>query len=188
MIKHEAKAGDSTSAGLEAGAAAEMQSGIKHRYHVECVRDGKVVWADEFYNLVTTAGKNKYLDATLKTGLTTPLWYVGLITGPGGGNTYAAADIASSHAGWTEGTGYSQVTRPAFTPGAISAGSVDNSAAKAVFSITGGNATIAGCFMSDLDTIGGTTGVLLGEGNFTGGDRAVQTGDTLNVTVTATQS
>ncbi len=163
----------------------EMTLHIEHTYEVECWRDGVLIWSDKFHNLVTTAGKNKYLDATLKTGLTTPLWYVGLVTGPGSGNTYLAADTMGTHAGWAENATFSNATRPAFTPGSIAAGSVDNSAAKAVFTING-TATIAGCFMTDVSTVSGSTGTLLGVGNFTGGDRAVQSGDTLNVQVTAT--
>lgn len=149
--------------------------------------DGTLAWVDDVFNLVTTAGLNKYLDATLKTGLTTPAWFVGLVTGPGSGTTYAAGDTMASHAGWAEDATYSNATRPAFTPGTITGGSVDNSASKAVFNING-TATIAGGFLVDNSTKSGSTGTLLGEGDFTGGDRAVQNGDTLNVTVTATQA
>jgi hypothetical protein len=173
---------------VEANSAEHLGQRIRHFYAVECYGpDGSLKWQDNFENLVTTAGLNKYLDATLKTGLTTPAWFVGLITGPGAGNTYAAADIMSSHAGWAENVTYSNGTRPAWTPGTIATGSVDNSASKAIFNVNG-TATIAGCFMVDNSTKSGTTGTLLGEGNFTGGDRLVQSGDTLNVTVTATQS
>lgn len=162
-----------------------MRFGVlaENHYRVECWRGGMLVWVDEFDNLVTTAGLNKYLDATLKTGLTSPAWYVGLVTGPGAGNTYAAGDTMGSHAGWTEATGYSEGARQAFTPGSIASGSVDNSSSKANFSMSG-SATIAGCFLVDNSTKGGTTGTLLGVGNFTGGDRSVQNGDTLAVTVT----
>lgn len=156
-----------------------------------CSGTGRILkaraWIDDFHNLVTTAGKNKYLDATLKTGLTTPAWYLGLVTGPGGSNTYAAGDTSSSHAGWTESTAYGNANRVTWTPGTVASGSVDNSGSPAVFNING-TATIAGCFMIDNNTKGGSTGTLLGVGNFTGGDRAVQSGDTLTVTVTATQS
>jgi len=160
---------------------------IQHIYEVECWRDGKLIWSDTFHNLVTTAGLNKYLDATLKTGLAVPAWFVGLITGPGGGNTYLAADTMAVHAGWAENVTYSNATRPAWTPGTVAAGSVDNTAAKAIFTING-SATIGGCFMVDNSTKGGSTGTLLGEGNFSSGDRNVQSGDTLNVSVTATQT
>lgn len=110
--------------------------------------------------------------------------YVGLVTGPGSGTTFALADTMASHAGWTETVPYSNADRPAFTPAAPSAGSLDNSAAKAVFNINA-TATVAGSFVSDFKNKSGTTGLLIGAGDFTGGDRAVQNGDTLNVTVTA---
>ncbi len=161
---------------------------LKQHYKVECFgKDGKLKWQDEFDNLVVTAGLNKYLDATLKTGLTSPLWYVGLIKNTPA-PSYVAGDIMSSHAGWTTSTVYSNATDPAFTPGTIATGSVDNSASKAVFNINAGTDTLAGCFLKDNSTKGGTTGTLLGEGSFSGGDRAVQNGDTLNVTVTCTIS
>lgn len=139
----------------------------------------KLKWKDGFKNLVVTTGLNQLLDATLKTGLASPAWYVGLK----GMGTVAAGDTMASHAGWSELTPYSDGTRPAFTPGAIAGGSVDNSAAKAVFNING-SSTIYGSFMANNSTKGGTTGTLYGAGDFAS-SRAVVNGDTLNVTVTA---
>jgi hypothetical protein len=166
----------------------EHHATIKHHYEVECFdKDGNLKWHDEFDNLVVTAGLNKYLDATLKTGLASPSWFVGLVTGPGSGNTYAAADTMASHAGWAENTSYAAGTRPAFTPGSIAAGSVDNSAAKASFAINA-SITLAGSFMADNSTKGGSTGTLLGVGNFTGGDRTAVNTDVINVTLTASIS
>ncbi len=157
----------------------KLEFKIKQTYRFECFdKNGNLKWIDEFDNLVVTAGLNKYLDATLKTGLTTPLWYVGLKdTG-----TVVAADTMASHAGWATITPYSNATDPAFTPGTIAAGSVDNSVAKAVFNI---NATddIYGAFMKDDNTKGGVTGTLLGGGDFAAA-RSVISGDTLNVTIT----
>lgn len=160
-----------------------MRVKIKQHYKIECFdREGKLKWIDYIDNLVVTAGLNKYLDATLKTGLASPAWYVGLVDNTPA-PSYVAGDTMASHAGWAESTVYSNANRPTFTPGSISGGSVDNSASKAVFNING-TATLDGCFLTDNNTKGGTTGTLLGEGAFTGGDRAVQNGDTLNVTVT----
>lgn len=177
-------------ASLSANSGQKLGVNIEHTYHVECWRGGELVWSDDFHNLVTYVGLQTYLDAALKTGIASPAWYVGLITGPGASNTYAQGDTMGSHP-WSEDTTYSNGSRPAWTPGSISTGvspaTVDNSASKAVFNING-TATIAGCFMVDSSTKGGTSGSLIGEGNFTGGDRAVQNGDTLNVTVTATMS
>lgn len=161
---------------------------LKQYYQIWCYdKNGKLKWYDEFENLVPTVGLNKYLDATLKTGLVTPAWYVFIVTGPGSGTTYAAADTMASHSGWSEDSTYSNATRPTWTPGTISGGSVDNSASKATFNING-TATIAGAGMADNSTIGGTTGTLLGAGDFTGGDRSVISGDTLNVQVTCSMT
>lgn len=176
-------------AGLDAVADVKHGFKMKHVYHVECFdKDGNLKWEDTFENLVVTAGLNAYLDALLKTGHAAPTWYVGLVTGPGGGNTYALADTMAVHGGWTEFVNYSQATRVVWTPGAIAGGSVSNTAAKAVFTINGGGGTVAGAFMVDDSTKSGVAGVLLGVGNFTGGDRVVVAADTLNVTITATAS
>lgn len=167
------------SAHLVARSAAHIGARLKQHYRVECVgADGKSKWVEEFDNLVVTVGMNKYLDATLKTGLASPAWYVGLKnTG-----SVVAGDTMSSHGGWTENATYSNANRPTWTSGTISGGSVDNSASPASFSING-STTIYGCFLADNNTKSGTTGVLLGGGDF-GASRAVQNGDTLNVTVT----
>ncbi|MCY2965065.1 MAG: hypothetical protein NT069_15760 [Planctomycetota bacterium] len=50
------------------------------RYTMRCFDSlGNLKWEDGFWNRVMTSGLNKLLDATLKTGLTSPAWYVGLI-------------------------------------------------------------------------------------------------------------
>jgi hypothetical protein len=149
------------------------------RYALECRdRDGVLKWRDGFENLVTTQGQ----DYLLATGAASAIAkYMGLINGSSA-PTLSAADTLASHAGWTEITGYSQTTRPAISWGAASGGSMASSAA-VQFSITA-SATIAGAFTADNDTIGGTTGNLYSEGTFSGGNKAVASGDTLNVSVT----
>jgi len=157
---------------------------MKTHYHVECLdAAGRVKWVEEFDNLVTTAGKNKVLDATFKTGLASPAWYVGLVNNTPS-PSYDVGDTMGSHAGWNDVDAYSNATRPAFTPGTISGGSVDNSASKAVFNIDA-TATIAGAFLASDNTVGGTTGTLYGVGSFAAA-RSVASGDTLNVTITLT--
>ena len=155
---------------------------IKQRYTAQCYGpDGVLKWSDTFDNLVTTEGLNKYLDATLKTGLTTPAWYVGLVGAKSTG--YFAADTLALHAGWTEGNPYTG-NRPAWTPGVVSGGSVDNSVAKASFAITA-TATVFGCFV--CSALSGAAGILLGVGDF-GASKGVSSGDTLQVTVTCSLS
>lgn len=150
---------------------------IKHTWEIECVRDGKVIWTEKFDNLVVTEGLNKYLDATIVTGLAAPAWYIGL-KDTGAMN---AADTLAVPVNWTELTNYSG-NRKTYVPGAISGGSVNNSASKASFAITGDD-TVYGAFMCSVAT--GTAGTLLGGDDF-GTPRAVLIGDTLNVQVTLT--
>jgi hypothetical protein len=90
----------------------------------------------------------------------------------------------SSHAGWTENTDYSQSVRQTLTLGTASAGSIDNTASKATYSINA-TATIAGAFITSDSTKSGTTGTLYGVVDFAS-SRAVISGDTLEVTVTLT--
>ncbi len=169
---------------IEAKKKAGFGIRLENHYSVECVGpDGKVKWVEEVDNLVVTAGLNDSLDKHLKGSSYTAAWYVGLTTGS---DTFAAGDTMSSHAGWTESTAYSDSTRRALTLGTVSAGSVDNSASKAVFNINA-TATIGGAFVCSDSTKGGTSGILYGGAAFSA-DRSVANGDTLNVTVTCTAS
>lgn len=151
------------------------------KYDVSCIRKGRVRWRDHFRNLVTTVGLNKVLDATFKTGLASPAWFVGLKAN----GTYLITNTMSSHPGWSEIIDYSETIRQALVLGAVSGGSVDNSASKATFSINA-NFTLYGAFLVDDDTKSGTTGVLYGVGDFSV-PRAVTTGDTLRVGITLVQ-
>jgi hypothetical protein len=160
------------------------------RYQVELRdRDGRIKWADDFNNLVTTEGLNTLLDATFKTGIAHPAWFIGLVDGDTGSPPeYGAGDTMPSHGGWSEfSSGYDEAIRQAFTVGSIAGGSADNGDARAVFTFTG-NGTIAGCFLTDDDAKGETDGLLYGVGAFSGGDRAVEDGDTLRVTTTLSAS
>jgi len=232
---------------------AEAGIALATRYHViaRC-KAGKVLWMAEARNRVVTLGLNKVLDATFKTGLISPAWYVGLVgaavtdgvinagstsltsasnpwvagdqgraiivrgAGASGADLITtiatfnsagnlalaasaatsvtgapalwearAADTMSSHAPWPESTAYSNVNRPAWTPGSILNGSVDNAGSQATFSINANNTLIGGLFLADNNTIGGTTGTLYGMAPFSSvGFRQVNNGDTLSVTAT----
>ena len=156
---------------------------FENHYIVECIGpDGKLKWTDEFDNLVTNEGLNDNLDKYLKGSAYTAAFYVGLTDGT---PTVNAADTMSSHAGWTEVTDYSESTREALVLGTVASQSVDNSASKASYSINA-TATVGGAFITTVNTKGGTTGILYGVGAFSGGDKSVGNGDTLNVTVTCT--
>lgn len=163
------------------GSAAETME-AHGRYHIECRdADGNLKWSDDIENLVTTVGKNDLLDKYLAGATYTAAWYLGLIDSTSY-SAVAAGDTASSHAGWVESTAYSNSTRPAPSFNAASSGSKATTAT--TFNING-TATIKGCFLISNSTKSGTTGILFSAGLFTGGDKSVANGDTLNVTYTA---
>jgi hypothetical protein len=153
-------------------------------YTVECRdKDGNLKWSDGFRNLVTTVGKNDALDKYLAGATYTAAWYLGLIGSTGYTTGPAVGDTAASHGGWVEAAGYSQGSRPTAAFAAASGGSKALSSA-AVFSITA-DTTIKGCFLISNATKSGTTGILYSAGLFSGGDKVVQNGDTLNVSYQA---
>ena len=139
------------------------------------------VWAYETPNLVVMAGRTDSLDKHFKASAYTAAWYVGLVSGT---PTFAEADTMASHAGWYEVGPYAGA-RPTLTLGTVVTGSVDNSAAKAVYAITA-TMVVGGAFLNTLPTQGQTSGTLYGGAAFTGGNRSVVNGDTLNVTCTLT--
>jgi hypothetical protein len=166
------------------GAVVGLRAIVKFRntYVFEC-RDkfGNLKWREEVHNLVTTEGLNDALTQHLKGSNYTAAWFVGLYGGTG---TLNAADVMSSHAGWTEVVAYSETYRQTLTLGTASAGSISNTASKAVFTMNGAY-TAKGGFVVAEHTKSGTTGVLYGEAAFSA-DRSGDTGDTITVTVTLT--
>jgi hypothetical protein len=160
---------------------------FKNKYTFECFDSlGNLKWTEVVYNTVMTVGINDLLTQYFKGSAYTATFYVGLVDNASF-SAYAAADTMASHAGWLESAAYSNANRPTLTLGTAAAGSIDNSASKAQFNINA-TATILGAFVTTNNTKSGTTGTLYGAASFTGGSRSVQSGDTLNVTVTLSAS
>jgi len=153
-------------------------------FTVECVgADGQVKWSEQFPNLVVNTGL-QLMNTQYFTGSSyTAEHYMGLVTGPGAGNSYTAGDTLASHVGWTENTDYSGNRKLVSFGTATTADPsvISNSLSPASFSM---NATvdIAGAFL--CTTASGTSGTLFSVGNFSLGDKGVDSGDTLNVTYT----
>jgi hypothetical protein len=150
-------------------------------YTVTCVgADGQLKWSDTFHNLVVNEGLQDMNSKYFKASGYTAVWYLGLVTGPGAGNTYLAANTLASHAGWAENTAYtgSRKTVTFGTPTLADPSVISNSSSPSAFAITG-TANIAGAFLA---TTTDNSGILFSVGNFTGGDKSVASGDTLNVT------
>ena len=168
--------------GVAGSAGSTEQLSATGVYTATCYdANGNVKWTDTYKNLVTTGGKNDLLDKYLAGSTYTAAWYLGLVDG-GTTPTYNAADTSASHAGWTESVVYSNSTRPTPSWGSASAGSKATTAT--AFNING-TGTIAGTFLISNSTKSGTTGILYSAGSFTGGNKSVASGDTLNVTYTA---
>lgn len=160
-----------------------QDKGLTTRYEVEARNAaGELLWREDIHNLVTTAGLNDSLDKHFKAAGYTAAWYVGLT---GNSPTFAAADTMASHAGWSEVTAYDEANRQTLTLGTVAAGSVDNSASKAVFTISTNSTAVGGAFIVSVSTKGGTTGVLYGGAAFSA-DRTLNDNDTLTITATLT--
>lgn len=157
---------------------------VKNYYVFEAFdRHGCLKWRKEIENLVTNVGLNDLLDKYLKGSSYTAGFYVGLLDAT---PTVAAGDTMASHAGWTEITAYDEATRPALTLGTVSGQSVNNSASKASFTISADGTSIGGAFIVTDNTKGGSSGTLYSEAAFSAGNKGLDDGDTLNVTVTCT--
>jgi len=186
MLANKAIPSDKAAASVSVGS--NFKSGARGGgvFHFKCYdKDGNLKWEDKAHNLVVNEGLEAMNNEFFAGSAYTATWYLGLVTGPGSGNTYAAADTMASHAGWTEDEDYSELVRQTCTFGSASnadPSEINNSLSPAVFSIDD-TTTIAGAFLSDDDTKGGTAGILFSVSNFQPpGDRAVVSGDTLNVT------
>ena len=188
------EATDRLNAQATLGLHAILRNEVHERLHArgcfaaECVdENGDVRWSDTFHNTVVTVGKNVLLDQALAGSAYTVVGpYLGLISSTSY-SAISAADTMSSHAGWLEAgaTNAPTYTAPRKTAAwsAASAGSKALSSALS-YAITG-TGTIKGAFMvfftGAVSTIDNTSGTLFSAGLFSGGDRAVINGDTVNV-------
>lgn len=164
------------------------QMGMIDYFHVECYDEfGNFKWKETIKNLVTTEGLNHVLDVTFASGTQNANWYVGLkyIGTPDAGDT--GVELPGTTMNWDEYGEYDEATRPALSLGAISGGTVNNSGTPATFTIESPANAVYGVFVVDANTIGTNSNaqVLYGVGDFAT-QKAVDTNDTLNVTVTLT--
>lgn len=130
-------------------------------------------WFEETHNLVVTQGLNEIQKEFWTGAAYTAALFVGLIRTDNFGSIVlgdtAAKIVTGVPAGgdnqWREFTGYSQATRPVLTMGAVTAGSLDNSAMQAIFDVTS-NFTLQGGLVATSSVKGGTGGLLIGAASF----------------------
>jgi hypothetical protein len=153
-------------------------------FHFKCYdKDGKLKWEDSAKNLVVNTGLQDMNTKYFKGSSYTAAWYIGLVS-DSGFSAYAAGDTLASHAGWTETTAYSGGNRATASFGTATTADpsvINNSGSPGAFSITG-TVTVKGAFLCDVQDNTSNSGLLFSVSNFTGGDRSVVNGDTLNVT------
>ena len=177
--------GETVQAGVGKSAQGDARVGLGGVFNVQCFdADGNLKWEDTFHNLVVNEGLQDLNNKYFKGVTYSAAWYLGLITGPGSGTTYNAGDTLATHAGWTEFTNYTGNRKAVTfgTPTLADPSVISNSASPSSFVITGAGGTVAGAFLTSVAT--GTSGILFSEGDFTGGDKIVASGDTVNVTYT----
>jgi hypothetical protein len=188
MTDERASAREHNDATVIRGSGLTEQAEAHGRYEFECYdKDGKLKWKDTIKNVVATVGKNLALDTFLAGSSYTVVGpFMGLISSTSY-TAVSASDTMSSHSGWLEAGGANAPTytgnRKTAAWSAASAGSKALSAALS-YAITG-TGTVKGAFMvygsgasATKDDTGGT---LWSAGTFTTGDKAVLSGDTLNV-------
>jgi hypothetical protein len=161
----------------------QIRTGVKLSgvFHVICRgENGKIKWQDEAENLVVNVGLQHILDTVFSSGAAVAPWYIGLADAT---PSPAAADTMASHAGWTEFAAYDEAARQEYVE-VRSNQSLTNAASKAAFTISTDSSSIGGAFLTSLSTKSGETGTLLCAAAFTGGNKAADDGDTLEVTYT----
>lgn len=187
MLNDKALSTDQVAAGLVMGTHSAEKAVATGVYKIQCHdAQGNLKWEAESKNLVVNVGLQD-MNAKYFTGSAyTAAWYIGLY-GAGASNNPAASDTMSSHAGWTENTGYSNATRPVCTfgtPTTANPSVATNSASAASFTINA-TSTVGGAFLTSNSTKGGTTGTLFSAADFgSPGDRSVANADILTVTYT----
>ena len=179
---------DSIHAGVSKTAQEGEYGGFGGVFKVTCFdADGRLKWEDQFHNLVVNQGLQDLNTKYFKGVAYTAGWFLGLVDNASlpSPNPYVAGDTLASH-GWLEvaqGTIYTGNRKGCVfgTASTADPSVIDNAASPAVFNIIA-SATIAGAFLTNQEI--SNTGVLFSAGSFTGGNKTVANGDTVNVTYT----
>lgn len=161
--------------------------GTFHAQHLNA--DGKLLWEEDFDNVVTDVGKAALLDKVL--GLQTAFSAIHMGLKDAGGSGALGDTMAQVAAGgtWSEIAATVVANRlvPTFAA-ATGTPNVDKATSAAVSFpiVTAVNVVIAGCFivLGGTSAVLNTTGTLYSVGDFSA-SRTVNSGDTLNVSYTA---
>jgi len=177
---------DAADAGFTGRPTVADAMGLQGAFEVTCYGpDGEEKWSESFENLVVDVGLDYALGASLGGATQSTTWYVGLVDGATP-PSFSTGDTISSHGGWSEETAYDETNRVTWDSNSVSAQSIANSGLPASFNYST-SSDVAGAFLVDAYTKGGTAGTLFAEGSFSS-TRSVGNGDTLDVTYTINAS
>jgi hypothetical protein len=193
MSNEKASADAATNATVERGAANHDALSAHGVYTFECIGpDGLLKWVDTIDNVVCTEGKNLAFDTFLAgSSYTVTGPYMGLISNVSW-SAVAAGDVGTQingtngwkEAGGTNAPGYTGNRKTCAWSGA-SAGAKALSSALSFAISSGSNVIVKGAFIlfgsAAVNTKDDAHGTLWSAGTFTGGDKTVSNGDTLNV-------
>jgi hypothetical protein len=144
-------------------------------FHAELIRDGEIIDAFDFNNIVVNEGLDSALNVVFNGASPITSWYIGLFQG---NYTPVASDTAATiAANSTESSAYATGVRQSFVTVASTAQLITNTASRASFTFSSG-ATIYGAFLASTATINGVTGVLMSAARFAT-SRVVANGDEL---------
>jgi hypothetical protein len=135
------------------------------------------------YNLLPTEGIAYLLNTGLAGNAQIANWYVAVYSGAvSPAASWTAANFSANATEITSNTeGYSNPTRPQWTPGAVAGGVIGNLASRATFNIVCSTTiTISGAAVLSSNTKGGTTGTLISATRYASA-RVVNNGDTFAV-------
>lgn len=176
---------DTCSAVVRRGGHSQETAHAWGNFEVVCTGpDGQVRWIEFVKNQVVNEGKNYILDNSLAgSAFTTTGPKMSLVTNTGF-SAYTSTDTYGTHTGWADSTAYT--ARQAVTWAAASGGT--KAANSVSFSITASD-TVRGCAMYfTVNTTPANTAaassILLSAGDFTGGNKSVGSGDTIQVSYT----
>jgi len=187
LIKSKSRFGANIEAFVESPRIIRPRFLIESIWDVEHWRDGKLLSKTRDHNFCTDQGLDRLLNVMFGAEAKITPWYVLIFNGasPTTGSTYAVPI-------YTELSDYDEALRIEYTDVPSSGQSITNSAAKAVFTISGtvtvDGAALVGATAGNITTIGdtaATNGTLYCASDF-GSAKACVDNDVLNITITLT--
>lgn len=145
---------------------------------------GGLKWEEQYQNIIVNEGLDHVLDVVLSGGTQDTSWFVGLLAAsPSPLAAWTATEIGSN-----DFVSYDEATLQAFTDGGVSSQSVSNSASPATFTISADSSSIGGAYLIGTNAKATPAGTVYSAGAFTGGNKAADDNDSLEVTCTFTSA